>query len=55
MHRVTKSQTMYQNQKNKHDKELNSYHLISSSNENGHSSGVLTLLDDQHFVFSCAK
>lgn len=33
----------------------NSYHLVSSSDENGHSSRVLTLLDNQHFVFCSAK
>lgn len=33
----------------------NSHHLISSSDENGHSSGVLALLDDQHFVLSCPE
>lgn len=33
----------------------NSHHLISSSDENGYSSGVLALLDDQHFVLSCPK
>lgn len=37
------------------DKEADSHHLISSSDENGHSPGVLTLLNDQHFVLSCPK
>lgn len=30
-------------------------HLISSSDENGDGSGVLTLLDDQHLVFGGPK
>lgn len=36
-------------------KDRNSYHLVSSSDENGHSSRVLTLLNNQHFVFCSAK
>ena len=37
------------------DKEVSPHHLISSSDENGDGSGVLTLLDDQHLVFGGSK
>lgn len=33
----------------------NTYHFISSADEDGNSSGVLALLDDKHAVFSCAE
>ena len=34
---------------------MSPHHLISSSDENGDGSGVLTLLDDQHLVFGGPK
>ena len=37
------------------DREVSPHHLISSSDENGDGSGVLTLLDDQHLVFGGSK
>lgn len=33
----------------------NNYHFVSSTDEDGNSSGVLALLDDKHVVFSSAK
>lgn len=42
-----KSQTTFQHQQRT---ELSSHHLVSSSDEDGDGSGVLTLLDDQHLV-----